>query len=339
MKRNPIRPVLSAALAALLVFGTGCGKGASGSSDGDGKDPGGRTELVVATQTSAVNQAILEASGAFDDLDYDIEWAYFDGANSTVEALNAGRVDLTYALASTSLVLAQGNAQPAWTNDTAPFKAVGAQISNEFSGSNIVVAKDSGIESITDLAGKRIGLAKGSFHHFFAVAALEEAGLTTDDVEIVTMPVAEARPAYRSGALDALVTGVTSAHPFIVDGHSVVLTDSEDVLPFYSLIVAHRDALADPARVEAIDDFLERLEAVERWKLDHPDAVVDLFESVEKRDRADAEFSAERSPSTLVPVDEDFVVTQARQAELFREGGIISLDIDPSIAVDDRFNR
>lgn len=329
---------LALAIAATAFLVTGCGDDTT-SSEGATDAGGRRARLVVATQTSAANQALLEASGAFEDAAYDIEWAYFDGANSAIEGLNAGRVDVSYALASTSVVLAQGNAQKPWTEDDAPFKIVAAQVSDEFSGSALIVPEEGDITSVNDLAGRRIGFAKGSFHHFFVVTALEEAGVSIDDVELVTMPIAEARPAYQSGALDALVTGTTSAHPFIEDGSSRILTTSEEVLPFYSLVVAHRDVLGDAAKSEAVRDLLERLERVEAWKRAHPEEVIGVFQEVEMRSRSDAEFSARLSPSSMVPVDEAFVSTQRRQAEVFASAGVIPAGLDPSVAVDDRFDR
>lgn len=297
-----------------------------------------KVTLRIATQTSEINRRLIEASGVLDDTPYEIDWAYFDGANSTIEALNAGAVDVSVGLASTGTVLAQANAPTPWTADDAPFRIVAATRTKEFSGSTIMVHADSGIETIDDLRGKKIGFAKGSFHHFFLVATLQEAGIPLSDVDIVTMPIAEARPAYDSGALDVLVTGVASGLPFVRSGDSKILTTSEGFVDFFSLVVAHQRALDDQGKAAAVADLLPRLVAADEWSAANPDAVTRLFEDVEKRTPEDAADSARLNPSDYFPVDDAFAATQQRQADIFFAEGVTSSEIDVRIAIDPRYN-
>src|SRR6185437_1400779 len=55
----------------------------------------------------------------------------------------------------------------------------GSRITN---GQGILVPANSGIRSIADLKGKRVGFTKGSSAHNVVIATLEKAGLTYEDI-------------------------------------------------------------------------------------------------------------------------------------------------------------
>ena len=126
---------------------------------------------------------ILKAEGTLDErlkkLGYDVVWTEFPGGPQMLEALNAGSIDFG----------ATGEAPPIFA------QAAGAPIvyfANEPEhprGEAIVVPKNSPIQTVSDLKGKRIALNKGSNVHYLLVRALEEAGLDYDDVETVFLPL------------------------------------------------------------------------------------------------------------------------------------------------------
>lgn len=67
------------------------------------------------------------------------------------------------------------------------------------------VRKDSGIDSIADLKGKKIAinLVKSSFHYTW-IMALENAGLTEDDVQFVNLSFDQQEAALERGDVDAI---------------------------------------------------------------------------------------------------------------------------------------
>lgn len=70
-------------------------------------------------------------------------------------------------------------------------------------GEGLVAGKDSGIETIADLAGKRIGFLRGSTAHFGLMMALRQLGIRPDQVEMFDMPPAEQLSALASNKIDA----------------------------------------------------------------------------------------------------------------------------------------
>jgi ABC-type nitrate/sulfonate/bicarbonate transport system substrate-binding protein len=64
---------------------------------------------------------------------------------------------------------------------------------------------DSGIDSVKDLKGKKVATQKGAFMHRLLLYALEEEGLTIDDIEFVPMTAQDALAALETKSIDAAV--------------------------------------------------------------------------------------------------------------------------------------
>ncbi|HEY8612225.1 MAG TPA: ABC transporter substrate-binding protein, partial [Roseomonas sp.] len=141
-------------------------------------------------------RAVMEASGQLAGFGDRIAWSEFPSAAPLIEALNAAAID-------TGLV---GDAP--FTFGAAagvPIKAIAATRENR-GGLAIMVPKESPVQSIQDLRGKRIATGRGSIGHQIVLAALETAGLPLDAVRLVFLLPADAKAAYASGAVDAWAT-------------------------------------------------------------------------------------------------------------------------------------
>lgn len=67
----------------------------------------------------------------------------------------------------------------------------------------IIVKKDSGIDSVKDLVGKRVAVNRSGLGEFLVVAALEKNGVPRDAVEFVYLNPPDAAPAFGQGKVDA----------------------------------------------------------------------------------------------------------------------------------------
>lgn len=67
----------------------------------------------------------------------------------------------------------------------------------------VIVKKDSGIETIADLVGKKVAVNKAGLGEFLVVAALEKNGIDRDKVEFVYLNPPDAAPAFAQGKIDA----------------------------------------------------------------------------------------------------------------------------------------
>lgn len=66
----------------------------------------------------------------------------------------------------------------------------------------LVVRPDSGIASLRDLRGKKIGFLRGSSAHIGLVTAIQKAGLAPADVQMVTMDITNMVPAFVNKDVD-----------------------------------------------------------------------------------------------------------------------------------------
>ncbi|OEC38310.1 ABC transporter substrate-binding protein [Pseudomonas sp. 1D4] len=125
----------------------------------------------------------------------DVKWTEFPGGPQLLEGLNVGSIDFgvtgetppVFAQAAGADLLYVAYEPPAPTSEA------------------ILVPKDSAIQSVKELAGKKVALNKGSNVHYLLVRALEEAGLKYSDIQPVYLPPADARAAFERGRVDAWV--------------------------------------------------------------------------------------------------------------------------------------
>ena len=71
---------------------------------------------------------------------------------------------------------------------------------------NVVARTDKGISNISDLTGKKIGVAFGSIGQFYLGSFLELNNINQNDVNIVNVPNAQSANALANSTVDAVVT-------------------------------------------------------------------------------------------------------------------------------------
>ena len=308
------------------------------SPEGEVRIDGVSLRVGVLATTGSVRQTVYASSGAFDDTAYTLEFIDFETSASAVEALNAGAIDMAAAMNSTVAILAQGNASDEWTADTAPFRIVDAAAPVDDPGFQVVVRADSGIESLADLSGRRVAYSRGGFGHFLFAYAAQQEGLEAEDFDIVEMPAGEARAAYSSGSVDALVTTYRNALPVLSDGSSVSLISGQDLLVQHSVSLVRSELLADPAATEAIRDVLRRIDVSERWSSANLDEVAQVYQVEGGLEPDVARLAAQVAPKRRVRVDASLIEALQIEADLFFDEGVIMSRVDVSVLIDDRFD-
>ena len=163
-----------------------------------------------------------------------VTWTEFPGGPQLLEGLNVGSVDFgvtgetppVFAQAAGADLLYVAYEPPAPTSEA------------------ILVPKGSSLTSVADLKGKKVALNKGSNVHYLLVRALEDAGLSINDVTPVYLPPADARAAFERGSVDAWA--VWDPYFAIAEKrhNGRVLTTTEGVLDSYSFYLANRDFAA-----------------------------------------------------------------------------------------------
>lgn len=244
-----------------------------------------------------------------------IEWKEFATGPSLLEALDAGAIDFGVTGAPPP-VFAQAAGRD--------FVSVAAEPGLPHSEA-LVVRTDGPVQTVAQLRGKRIALARGSSSHYLLLGALQQAGLRFTDVVPVFLGPAEARAAFESGAIDAWV--VWDPYLSIVQASQPVrlLADygalAPAVSPPWSFYVARRAFAA--AEGPLLGQLIRALNAEGAWASAHPEAVarilspvlglsVDVLLPMQRR----ARFGA-------VAVTEAIAADQQRVADAFHAQGLL----------------
>jgi len=162
-------------------------------------DPAWPKEIRIGYQKGN-SLVILKSSGTLEKLlgrhDVKVKWYEFPFGPPLVEAINTGDIDLGY-VGATPPVFAQAGSAPdvSYVGYTAPYA----------DNYGILVPKNSTVQTVADLKGKRIAVAKGSAGQYLLLKALEKNGLTPDDVTPAYLQYSEARSAFERGDVAAWV--------------------------------------------------------------------------------------------------------------------------------------
>ncbi len=162
-----------------------------------------------------------------------------------------------------------------------PLVRVGTLVSTPLN--SLVVLDDGPIETIADLAGKKIGFSVGGFEDALLGAMLEKHGLTLDDVELINVNFSLS-PSLMAGQVDAVIGAFSNFELNQMDiegrpGRAFYL--EEEGVPAYDelILVANRDNADDPH----LKKFLTALERGAQYMINRPDESWALF----IKDRAD----------------------------------------------------
>jgi NitT/TauT family transport system substrate-binding protein len=182
MKRRTFLPTLSAFCASLLLTVSCAQNTPEATAPADGTDTAETPAEVDAGEPVKLGYsswagwwpwAIAEEEGLFEENGANVELIWFDGYLESMQALASGQLD--------------ANSQT--LNDTISFAGdavngmVAVLVNDNSAGNDKIIVSDE-INTVADLQGKAIGLEEGVVGDFLLTLALEDAGLTREDVEI-----------------------------------------------------------------------------------------------------------------------------------------------------------
>lgn len=140
----------------------------------------------------------------------------------------------------------------------------------------LVVRKNSGIHSIAQLKGKKIGYTSNIEGTLALEALLGTAGLTLHDVEPIHMQY-NLTQALLSNRVDAIINVMRNVEPLQLQffGQPVTLFPVEDAMPSYDalILVTHKQAISDPR----IKKFLIALQQASTYLFKNPEQSWQLF--------------------------------------------------------------
>ncbi|MDQ1304863.1 MAG: taurine transport system substrate-binding protein [Actinomycetota bacterium] len=204
-------PKVAAALAALLLT-----TGLAGCSVDRSKTDAAKPTIRIAYQTFPSGDLIVKNKRWLEDAlpDYNIKWTKFDSGADVNTAFIAKEVDFG-ALGSSPV--ARGLSAPL----NIPYSV--AFILDVAGDNEALVARNgTGIETVADLKGKRIATPFASTAHYSLLAALDQAGLSAADVQLIDLQPQAILAAWERGDIAAAYTWLPTLDQLSQTGKTLV---------------------------------------------------------------------------------------------------------------------
>ncbi|MGA2486560.1 MAG: aliphatic sulfonate ABC transporter substrate-binding protein [Roseiarcus sp.] len=275
-------------------------------------------ELRIGYQKTAIPlvvKAQKRLEQRFEPQGVTVKWVEFAFGPPLLEAVNAGAVDYGYT----------GDAPPIFAQAARAAIVYVAVIPARGYGQAIVVPADSPAQTLADLKGKKIGVAKGSSAHNLLVSALESANIPWADIEPVYLAPADAASAFSRGAIDAwsiwdpfyaIAELRQKARPLPIDPKATTQN---------SFFLANRDFLAKHADVVAAVN--EEIAKATAWAGDHRDETAALWAEASGVDIAAQKRSVDRAEFSFGPLTDAVIAQQQAVADRFQRLGLIPAPI------------
>nr|BFE74581.1 aliphatic sulfonate ABC transporter substrate-binding protein [Actinoplanes digitatis] len=257
------RTVLVAALAAILPAGCVSGEDTPAAAPAGGAAVTLRLDYAYYNPASLVlrQQKWLETGLASQGVT--VSWQLSVGSNKANEGLRADALDVGSTAGAAALV--------ARANGT-PIKTIGVFSQPEWAA--IVVPKGSSITTVAGLRGKKIAATKGTDPYFFLLRALDEAGLSPNDITVVNLQHADGRTALERGQVDAWAGLDPLMAQSEVDAGSKLIYRNV-AFNSYGVLNARESFLAaHPDLAQAVVNAYER---ARQWIKDNQDGAVELY--------------------------------------------------------------
>lgn len=262
----------------------------------------------------------IEEEFAADDID--VEWVLSLGSNKALEFLNGSSVDFG-STAGGAALLARANGNP--------IKAIYIYSQPEWTA--LVTRPDTGIQSVADLAGKRVAVTRGTDPHLFLLRALADAGLSEDDIEAVLLQHPDGARALVQGAVDAWSGLDPHMAQVEIDDGAVLFFRNADLNSYGVLNVRAEFAEENP---ELVDRVLEIYERGRRYALEHPDEIRDILIAETRLSPEVAEKQLDERTAYPDPrIDNAHRENWQAVGELLKQIGLLDESVDVARLLDD----
>jgi NitT/TauT family transport system substrate-binding protein len=184
----------------------------------------------------------------------------------------------------------------------------------------VIGRKDHGIQTVSDLKGKTIGVVRGTILEFQLGRFLELNGVDLAEVTLVHGKLPESANAINNGSVDAVMT----IPPFTAGiekqvGANAVLWPAQNSQPFYSLVLADEQWLKQ--HPEAVERFLRAMAQAEEFIIDHPEQAMEILRA--KLNFSDEEIARVWSQNQFsLSLDQSLILTMEDEARWMIENGL-----------------
>ena len=191
----------------------------------------------------------------------------------------------------------------------------------------ILVPKNSNIQSAKDLRGKKAAVLAGSSSHYGLLRILGEAGVKTSDIEIIDMIPPNAKVAFETGQVNAWAVWPPFVEQAEIAGTGRVLPQGD---AYINSIMAARGKFAQE-NPELLRELVSIIERTKQWMVDNPEEAqqivakeLNISLEVIKRAWPRHDWTAQLTPEVIKDIQSkadflvknDFIRTQVNAYEI-----------------------
>lgn len=115
-------------------------------------------------------------------------------------------------------------------------------------GGDVILAKPE-ISDLKALKGKRVGVEANALGAYILTRALEQANLSTQDIQIISLGLSEHERAFKAGTIDAVVTFGPARVNLLAANAQQIFDSSQIPGEIVDVLVVHQEAIASQPKV------------------------------------------------------------------------------------------
>lgn len=264
--------------------------------------------------TSLILKEFGWAEEVFEEEDIEVEWALSQGSNKALEFLNSKSVDFG-STAGAAALIAKSNGSP--------IESVYIYSKPEWTA--LVASNDSKITSVEQLKGKKVAATLGTDPYIFLLRSLQEAGVSSADLEVVNLQHADGANALLTGQVDAWAGLDPHMAKVEVDSGAKLFVRDHDKNTYGTLNVRTEFAEQHP---EIVEKVIEVYEKARKWVIENPDEAADILAREADMALEVAEKSIERNDfSKPIPGEQQIEALNAA-GEILQVEKVINENVD-----------
>lgn len=253
----------------------------------------------------------------------EIEYVLSQGGNKAIEYLNSKSADFGSMAGGAAFI---GKAKGS------PYEAVYIFSRPEWIA---LVSKDPKIKEVKDLKGKKVGALIGTDMQTFLIRALQEHGLSQDDVEVINFMPGDGAAALLSGDIDAWVGLDPHMARLEKDAGANLIYRNIDFNTFGTLNVRKDFAKQHP---EYVTEVIELYEKARKWVNENPDETAEILAKESQIDLEVAKTQLERNDFSYSKPDEELKKAIKGAGDVLKKEGIVDKKTDVDQTVDELVN-
>lgn len=268
------------------------------------------------------NQGFLEEEFKKDNIS--VRWVFSQGSNKSMELLRSKSIDIGSSAGVAALVsFVNGN----------PIEAVYVSSTPEWTA--LVIPSDSKITDIKELKGKTIAATPGTDPYVFLVRTLSQAGLSLEDVKVVTLQHPDGKNELIRHRVDAWA-GLDPLMAQVEYSRQAKFLYRNVDFNSYNVISVHKEF--GKKHPELVTRVLAVYEKARQWALDHPDDYLELIAKETKLEKPIASLMLQRTGLGDNQLTEKQRENIAKAGKALQKANLLDVDKNIDNSISELFN-